>query len=113
MADVLGSSKEEIYEQMLNRYGTLATDENGSPITITARVGIDISSLPGHWYPYEVSSDGRFRAFLQIKGSSEYDTKEMSRLLNGIVSECRDMDIITLEDLDISRLVDTWKAKEI
>ena len=37
-----------------------------------------------------------FRAYIMLRGSSTYDTREMSELINGLVSECREMGIETM-----------------
>ncbi len=49
--------------------------------------------------------------FTHIKvymGSSEMDSKQFSILLDGIVSECELLSIPTLEDLEITRLIEEW-----
>ena len=46
---------------------------------------------------------------LAYYGSSEYDTKEMSRLIDSTVEECRQLDIETKSDEEIKSLVESWK----
>jgi len=46
---------------------------------------------------------------LAYYGSSEYDTKEMSRLIDGIVQECRALEIETKPEEEIKSLVENWK----
>ena len=46
---------------------------------------------------------------LAYYGSSEYGTKEMSRLIDGIVQECRALEIETKSDEEIKSLVENWK----
>ena len=46
---------------------------------------------------------------LAYYGSSEYDTKEMSRLIEEVVQECRNLDIETKSDEEIKSLVGAWK----
>lgn len=41
-------------------------------------------------------------------GSSTYDSKQMSRLINLIVQDCIENEIPTLEDMEIERLVKEW-----
>ena len=48
LAEVLHTSKEEVYEEMLRRYGTLYEDGEGY-ITITLKSSIPIEKLEGHW----------------------------------------------------------------
>lgn len=46
---------------------------------------------------------------LAYYGSSEYDTKEMSRLIDEVVQECRLLDIETKSDEEIKSLVEEWR----
>ena len=46
---------------------------------------------------------------LAYYGSSEYDTKEMSRLIDTTVEECRQLNIETKTDEEIQSLVREWK----
>ena len=42
------------------------------------------------------------------KGSSSYDSREMWIFLEGIVYEAKELDIPTLEDYKIEKLVEQW-----
>lgn len=42
-------------------------------------------------------------------GSSTYDSKQMSRLINLIVQDCIENEIPTLEDMEIERLCKEWR----
>lgn len=45
----------------------------------------------------KTGKDGKlYRTYIMLKGSSAYDTAEMSRLINGIVDECKEMGIETI-----------------
>jgi hypothetical protein len=43
-------------------------------------------------------------------GSSSYNTKQMSRLIDCIVTECREQGIETATPEELSRYLDTWRA---
>ena len=43
-------------------------------------------------------------------GSSSYDTREMSILIDGVVSEAEGLGIITMTPGEIQRLKDNWKG---
>ena len=45
-----------------------------------------------------------------IKGSSEYDTKEMSVFIDGIVQEAEQLGIDTLPPAEIERLKGLWRG---
>lgn len=83
IADALYANKEEIYEECLRRYGQ-------SVMMIIPREAYgDISSLFRLVDAYE-KEDGSL--FVKCyKGLSQMDTAEASRLLEGILDECRNM----------------------
>ena len=43
-----------------------------------------------------------------IKGSSEYDTGEMSRFIDGVISECKELGIQTMTPDEIEELKQKW-----
>ena len=101
------SSKEEVYEEMLQKYGFLDEDEEGH-IAITIKSVIDIRKLGGHWRFYKRSNDGKFESYLAIKGSSEYNTSEMAIFIDCIVQEAKTLGIETLPPRELERMVKAW-----
>lgn len=103
IADVLGESKEQVYLQELKKYG--------QSLLIPVKKG----TLPnGYFKYYEFECESTINEkeadwYKVYKGSSNYNTKEMSILIDGIVSDCRELDIPTLEDYEIEKLVEEWE----
>lgn len=98
LGDVLRKSKEEVYLQMLKDYGQ-------STIIVVAS---DINIL-GYFKYYEkiksfMNKDKKFDEYKIYKGSSDYDSKEMSIFIDGIVQECKQLGIETLNSDEIARL---------
>lgn len=90
MAEKLGTSKEEVYFEQLKKYG--------QSITVTVRENVELSRA-GFKY-YEKLQDGfhkgnKFVAYRVFIGSSQYDTKEMSVLIDGTVQDAKDLGIQT------------------
>ena len=100
------SSKEEVYEEMLQKYGYLYQDENGY-IPVTVKTGVDMSKIVGHWKFYK--SNGKFDSYLMIKGSSEYNTAEMSHFIDMVVQEAKELGIETLTPDELERMKATWR----
>ena len=44
-------------------------------------------------------------------GSSKFNSEEMSRVIDGIVQECKDRDIDTMPPDELERLVSSWQSK--
>ena len=108
MASILNTSKDEVYEEMIQRYGTLDTDGEGY-IIITLLEKIPVERLGGHWK--FVKHEGRFCSYIKLKGSSEMDSKEMAVLLDGIVTECKEMGIETATPNELERMKEQWGIK--
>lgn len=109
IAGELQSTKEEVYEIMLQRYGTLLIDdESDKPYTVTVSSALDMSIVEGHYLKLKESKDGKFSAYAIIKGSSEYDTAEMSRLINGVVNEAKQLGIETMPPDELKRMISQW-----
>lgn len=60
----------------------------------------------------KIGKDGkRYRTYILLKGSSEYDTKEMSTLINGLVDECKQVGIDTISQAEMERMMDLYDKK--
>jgi len=100
-------SKDEIYEEMLQKYGYLYQDEEGY-IPVTVKAGVDMSKITGHWKFYK--SNGKFDSYLMIKGSSEYDSAEMAHFIDAVVQEAKELDIETLPPAELERMKAAWQS---
>lgn len=106
IAEKVESSKEDVYEEMLQRYGCFYQDEEGY-ITITVKAEVDMSKIEGHWK--FLKTNGKFTSYLMIKGTSEYDTLEMSKFIDGVVYEAKQLGIETLSPAELERMVSQWQ----
>ena len=102
IADVLRSSKDEIYLEMLKKYGQSEIVSVLSDINVT-----------GYFKYFEeiatVRLQGKiFTHYKVFKGSSEYDSREMAVLIDGIVSEAKELGIETLPNDEIERIKKLW-----
>lgn len=108
LAEVHQTSKDEIYEEMLQKYGVLYQDEENNYIIVTLKADIDTSKLEGHWKYYKSSEDGKFKSYLMIKGTSLYNTSEMARFIDMVVQEAKEEGIETLPPAELERMKATW-----
>lgn len=102
IADILRTSKEEVYLTMLKRYGQSEL--------VSVLSSIDVS---GYFKYYEVAgtstlNEKEFTHYKVYKGSSEFDTKEMSILIDGIVSEAKELGIQTETPEEIEKIKSLW-----
>lgn len=110
-----GDSNNRIHNMMLDMYGELdrMPDETLIPFCIRDDIDYLEFSYP-HLKPTQKTlskGDKLYRWYYQIKGSSEYNTAEMSRLIDGIVGECKEMGIETLPPGELERMMDAYGKK--
>lgn len=104
LADVLRISKDECYILMLKRYG------QSEMVSVVSEIDVR-----GYFKYYEEVGktflQGKsFTHYRVFKGSSEYDTKEMSILVDGIVSEAKEVGIETLTPAELEKIKSLWRA---
>ena len=95
--------KEEVYMQMLEDFCQ------------SMMIPVEVGKSPDVYFKYfkfikTSEINGKEADWYKVfKGSSDYDTKEMSLLLDGIIQECEQLDICTLPPAEIQRLKEMWK----
>ena len=105
IANVLRASKEEIYLDMLKSYG------QGGTVSIEERF-VDNFKRTYKYHESLGKSELKGKTFEHFRfwvGSSEYNTEEMSILIDGIVHEAKQLDIETLLPSELARLKDDWQ----
>lgn len=105
IAEAVHSSKEEVYEEMLRRYGKLYEDEDGY-ITVTVKSTVDMAKIDGHWL--KIKDNGAYAGYAMIKGSSRYDTAEMSHFIDDLITECKELGIETLPPEELLQMLKAW-----
>lgn len=105
IADDRRASKDEIYLLMLKRYGQSAKVSLYAEIPFASYVKyceeIGESTLNGKL----------FKHYKVYKGSSEYDTREMSIFIDGIVSEAKALGIQTMTPAQLAEIKSLWGGK--
>lgn len=103
IANVLRTSKEEVYITMLKRYGQIQM--------ISVLEGIDVSKFIKYYEEAGTSilNGKKFKHYKVYTGSSEMDTRQMSILIDGIVSEAKELGIETMPPAELKALKESWK----
>ena len=106
IGNVLRKSKDEVYFDMLKSYGQV------SEICILSSI-----NPSGYFKYYEVSSkrmfnDKEFTIYRIYKGSSEFDTREMSIFIDGVIQEAKQLGIQTLTPNQLLELKSMEESNE-
>lgn len=107
MAAAQDTTKEELYEMYLRENRLYYKDDNGY-VVVTVPARTDMTKIAGHWQYSFTSSDGKFKAYTMLKGSSDMDTKEMSELLESIVKGAKELGIPTETDYEHQVMLEEW-----
>ena len=104
MADTLETAKDDLYIDMLDKYGVF------THVIVKPHV---VDRVVSEWRTVrnlgEVKVNGQTGIQLQCYfGSSTYDTKEMSVLIDGVVSECKELDIETISPNELRIMKERW-----
>ena len=104
IADATRQSKDEVYVQMLKDYG------QSEMISVLSK--IDLHGYFKYFEPVGTATlQGKeFTHYKIFKGSSEYDTREMAVLIDGIISEAKELNIETLPEAEVQRLKEMWNV---
>ena len=103
IANIVRSSKDEVYLEMLRKYG------QSELISVLSHIPIE------QYVKYcdevgESKLNGKmFKHYRVYKGSSEFDTREMSILIDGIVGEAKELGIQTETPAELERMKSLWK----
>lgn len=106
IGNVLRKSKEEVYLQMLRDYG------QQEMISVVSNI-----DLKGFLKYYEKAGTSflngkEFNHYRAFKGTSEYNTKEMSIFIEGVVQEAKQLDIETKTPEQIEELKRMWNNEK-
>lgn len=98
LGEALGYPSDELHRHMLREYGAYDV--------FTVRADVPLAK---YFRYYDVVGSGvmdgvRYSHVRVFKGSSEMDSGEFSRLLNGVIEECRQQGIETMTPEEAARL---------
>lgn len=112
LADVLRITKEEVYREAIKDVGTFEI----LPLKTEAVEKFKYSwSRNGVGWVCQVLGESKLPGYTNIiayYGSSTYNRKEMSILVDYLVQECKQQNIPTLEDKKIQNLLEAWDKHE-
>lgn len=108
MAEVLGRTKEDLYLHYVRYVGpykdfALTEDEAKTFAVAWSRLG---TGWPTEQVDY--TCDGEKVVIRAYYGSSQYNTKQMSRLIDMVVDDAKSIGVETLTPVELARLKEDW-----
>lgn len=119
IAEKMNLPREAVHRQLMTDYGAWEKNDDGSPKWV---ILAENKPLPKDGYYFDtkakVSIKGQNsgeeigRAYIIIKGSHEYDSKEMYDLIQGAVQEAKQLDIETRTPAEIQEMIELMKGEK-
>jgi hypothetical protein len=100
--------KGDVYRQAIRDYGVTTV----IPVE-TERLGIILNTWDSQGYgnDHDVIGRSKYDGYTNVRlyvGSSNYDSREMSRLIDGLIAEANDLGIETMTPSQIAELKSLW-----
>lgn len=112
IAEKLNVSHFEIHNRMIARYGYI--DEGVKTIIMLDTIPYEKLEVL-HLRPTtstRILDDGKlYRVFFVMRGSHTYNTTEMAHLIDGTVSEAKDLGIETMSPAELERMMKAWHGQ--
>ena len=102
IAEKINSTKDEVYELMLDRCGKEFRDGDGNMLVVGVKRSIDMKRA-GHWKHYKDYFECAY--WYLLKGTSEYDTAEMSYFIDRVIEEAKELGIETATPDEVARMM--------
>ena len=113
IAEKLGVSLSHVKNEIMSEYGQI--DDDLPMVVFPDEVDwrenqyLHLRPTPST----KVMQDGKlWRVYLVIRGSHTYNKKEMSRLIDGVVQEAKQLDIETLTPAELEKMLSSWKGEK-
>lgn len=107
-----------MHNEMLRRHPRIAYKGDNPiyelvPDTKEAEKEVDEDTM-AHLLPTSVTQEMngvKYRFYFRLRGSHEYDTKEMAILIDDIIAEAKEQGIETLPPNEVERMKQEWGAE--
>lgn len=108
LADALETTKEELYLDYVQKYGVfrdfILTEDEAK----TLRHAWEMLGTGWPTQQIDYDADGERMVIRAYYGTSQYNTKQMSRILNAVVEDCKGQGIETMTPQELARLTEEW-----
>lgn len=105
-----GMSNDEAKAWLVCQYGSLAKDEHGSNVGIKIPAAVDIRTVYPYtrWFGSRQEDGVTFNCYMLYKRTHTMDSAEMCRLIDGAISEAKELGIVTDTPEQIAKYKDVW-----
>lgn len=106
IAEAQRLGNDEVKQQLVLEYGTLATDDAGNVLgaMLPASASMDDFYPYAKWYKSKVLDGKEYDCYLFYKQTHTLDSKEMARLIDGTITVAKELGLETMTPDQLARL---------
>ncbi|MPM20902.1 hypothetical protein SDC9_67340 [bioreactor metagenome] len=110
IARAVSAGNDETKRNLVLEYGTQKRTEDGSPSWFVIPKGDDPLSRSKYpkWFTGVMVNGKEADAYIEYKETHTLDTSEMAALIDGTISECKELGIETLPRAELERMMGQW-----
>lgn len=112
IAEEQGITKEEVYRHHIKEVGVFQVVEINSKAVETLLYSWGLHGLGWFGEKLDVEQNRDFVVVALYYGSSSYNTKQMSRLIENIIQDCNVLGIQTKTQDEISNMLNLWETEK-
>lgn len=111
IAEKTNESDTAVKKRLVQEYGTLARDEEGNVVGIKLPISVDVDKLIEYtrWFDRRTEGGHVFNCYLVMKPTHEMNTQEMARVIDGTVSEAKELGIETMTPAEIKAMMERYE----
>lgn len=112
IAKEMNLGADEVKSQMVLEYGTVA-EENCEPVIVALQRSVDVHKYYAYaeWIGDFTAKNGKpYSQYLLYKQTHTLDSKEMARLIDGVVYEAKELGIETRTPEELASLIENWEG---
>jgi hypothetical protein len=114
IAAVLRIGEDEAKKNLVLDYGTIARDDEGVPIGFKLPVSVRVETIYDYAKLFKTVEEGgkSFNCYLVYKRTRDMFSNEFSRLLDGAITEAKELGIETATPAELTRMKEEMREAE-
>lgn len=111
IAEVQRLGMDEVKKRMVTEYGAIKRSDDGASVGFKLPESVNADEIYPYtkWFDTRTENGKAFHCYLVFKQTHTLDSMEMSRLIDGVVSEAKTLGIETMPPREIERMLSKWQ----
>ena len=110
IAAATNNSDSAVKKRLVQEYGTVARDADGGMIGFKLPTSVDVDQVCDYtrWFDKREEGGHWFNCYLLLKPTHEMNSKEFARVVEGAVTEAKELGIETLPPREIEAMIGSY-----